>query len=606
MDKEQTGIITEIPEVYEPLFHDDYTYYVFYGGRGGGKTENVAQSLVLLSCMKPLRILCVRESQSSLAESVMRVIEKWIHTLDLSIKYKITGSSIVNVDNGSEFIFLGMRNSNAVNVKSINDINITWIEEAEAFSKRSWTLLVPSVTRTKNPKIIITFNPNREEDIIYETFVKSKPPPSTYIRKLNYMDNPFFANSHLEQIRQHAELTMNADDYNHIWLGEIKKHTEESIFKDCNFTPLDIPYNPDNYSKTVLAIDPATTDKEFSNENGIIIAGKHKTTGEVHILADLSGKMSPNALLLAIDKAYNTYKIDYIVVETNNGGDFIKALIIQHNALYVVKEVRASQDKVNRAMPVSSLMSQNKIHLLHNMPELIRQMKLLTSMGFLGAKGESPDRLDAMVWSIYDLFELKTSNTVNTLFKHDWLIVDYNKNYYSENNAINIALTNIAGYTTMLKFKMHKPTADLARIVFLDAVIANSINNIDFKDVDNILITDLPVNENIYTDVINLQQEMIINPNVNIVFIESSYNSSDKSLDKALLNTTSYFKSSQIITKYVKPRMFNGYTQNLLSAELSSYMLTDLKDTKATLKKQHYLLYVFSDIIHYCFSIPIE
>ena len=406
--------VARIPKLYEPLFTTNYRFYVFYGGRGGGKSENIAQTLVLMAVRSKIRILCIRENQTSLAESVKSLIEKWINELDLYKKFHITGSSI-RCNNGSEFIFMGMRNSNAVNVKSISNINITWVEEAEAFSKRSWDLLVPSVIRTENPKIIVSFNPNREDDIVYKEFIGNTPPANSYIRKVNFEENPFFKDSVLELQRQDDELRLPYEEYAHRWLGELVKHNEDSLFKNCDFTPLDEPFNPSNYTKMVVGCDPATTDKDHSNEYGIVVLGKRKD-GLIDVVDDYSGNMTPLEFALNVCKAKEQYGVNNVVVEVNNGGDFIKATLIQMDPTLNVIEVRAGTDKVQRALPVANLMSIKKLRLLYDLKKLVRQMRLLTVKGFMGSKGESPDRLDACVWGVYYLADIKTRDSINTVF----------------------------------------------------------------------------------------------------------------------------------------------------------------------------------------------
>lgn len=415
---------TQIPSIYKPLFSNDYVFYCYYGGRGGGKTENIAQTLVLLSSNQKVRVLCLREAQTSIADSVKAVIEKWITKLELTERFHITTSSIRCI-NGSEFIFAGMRSHNAINIKSISDIDITWLEEAEAFSKKSWQLLVPSVTRTEKPKIILSFNPNRDDDIVYQTFVSHTPPKQSLVTRINAVDNPFFKGTMLEQIMLDDKERLPPEEFAHIWEGELVRYSEGSLFKEADLTPKELETSV--FSKIVIACDPATTDRNTSNEYGIIVLGKLES-GLVVILDDLSGNMSPYEFAQKVSLAKSLYNCNNVVVEVNNGGDFIKALLLENDAFLNIVEVRAGTDKLHRALPVANLFATRKVSFNKKLEKLERQMRLMTDRGFIGSRGESPDRLDAMVWGCYELFGIKSKEQMNTLFKPEYFEFKHDEN----------------------------------------------------------------------------------------------------------------------------------------------------------------------------------
>lgn len=414
----------KIPAIYKPLldFNDKNSFYVFYGGRGAGKSENIAQSLVIIAASKKVRILCIRETQTSISESVKSLIEKWINALDFSPFFRVTNTHIFCELTGSEFLFMGMRSHTAVNVKSINDISYTWIEEAEAFSQRSWDLLVPSVTRTENPKIIISFNPYKESDTIYKEFITNTPPKNSFIKKVNYTENPFFKNSYLEQLRADDEERLPAEVYRHRWLGEILTNIESSLFKNVDFTPMS--FATSKIVEKIIACDPATTNKEHSNEYGVIVLGKLES-GVVLALADYSSKFTPYEFGAIVNKASSEWGTDCVVVETNQGGDFIKSLLISVNPYLKIAEIRAGAGKAERALPVASLMELRKVCFGVELPQLKRQLELFTTQGYLGLKGESPDRADAFIHGVYFLAKISTKSAISTtLFNNMWFEVD--------------------------------------------------------------------------------------------------------------------------------------------------------------------------------------
>lgn len=389
------NVVASIPQVYKPIMEGKHVFYVYYGGRGGGKTQNIAQCLILLAISKKMRILCLRESQSSIAESVKHTLESWIDTLQLNDEFTIQHNSIT-CSNGSEFIFMGMRSHNAVNVKSIDDISVCWIEEGEAFSQRSWDLLVPSIVRYKDPRIIVSFNPYREDDALYKEFIVREPPANSFIARVNYMDNPFFDNTYLSTQRADEEKRLPAAVYRHKWLGEILAEIENSLWNNGIIQKMVITetFDRNNYTSICIGCDPATTNKDFSNEYGVCVCGITKE-GIIHCIDDLSGNYNPLEFANVVNTAYHNYHADTVIVEVNNGGDFIKSTLLSVSSRLNVLEVRASSNKIQRALPVANLAHMGKIkHINTGFQKLQRQMELTTNKGFMGSTGESPDRLD--------------------------------------------------------------------------------------------------------------------------------------------------------------------------------------------------------------------
>jgi predicted phage terminase large subunit-like protein len=152
------------------------------------------------------------------------------------------------------------------------------------------------------------------------------------------------------------------------------------------------------FVRTVVAIDPAVTATETSDETGIVVAGMAEN-GHVYVLADVSGKMSPLDWARKSVKAYNDHRCDRIVAEENNGGKLVEANLrtILNEVPY--KGVRASQGKRTRAEPIAALYEQGKVHHVGNFAKLEDQM--CTWEPLTGDK--SPDRLDALVWAVTEL-----------------------------------------------------------------------------------------------------------------------------------------------------------------------------------------------------------
>ena len=215
-------MITFAP-AFEELFRP-HRYKVFYGGRGSGKSWSVARALLLLGYEKPMRILCAREIQRSISDSVHKLLCEQIDAIGLSGAYTITRDAI-RCTSGTEFIFKGLR-SNPQEIKSTEGIDICWVEEAAAVSADSWDILIPTV-RKPNSEIWLTFNPLDESDPTYQRFVLNAP-DDAYICKVNYDGNPAFP----DVLKKEMEWLKVRDyeSYLHIWEGEVRKHSNAVIF----------------------------------------------------------------------------------------------------------------------------------------------------------------------------------------------------------------------------------------------------------------------------------------------------------------------------------------------------------------------------------------
>ena len=181
--------------------------------------------------------------------------------------------------------------------------------------------------------------------------------------------------------------------------GEILDDNPNALFHQTNIDQYRIDQTPANMQRVVVAIDPAVTANETSDETGIIVAGK-SNDGQAYILADYTTKSSPMQWAQRAVDAYRTHNADAIVVEVNNGGDMIPTLIAQIDPSVYVKQVRATRGKQLRAEPVAAWYEQGRVHHTNTFDELETQMTSWTP-----DDPKSPDRLDALVWALTDLLE---------------------------------------------------------------------------------------------------------------------------------------------------------------------------------------------------------
>jgi phage terminase large subunit len=198
----------------------------YYGGRGGGKSWGIALALLVIGAQTKKRILCTREIQGSIRESVHKLLCTCIDNNNLGTFYRITRDAIYG-RNGTEFIFRGLKHDPQT-IKSLEGIDICFIEEAQNISNESYEVLLPTI-RAKNSFIVIAFNPNLETDPTYTRWILNERNDQTTI-KVNYWDNKFF-NKELRAEMEHQK-ELDYDDYLHIWEGECKRASDAQIFKN--------------------------------------------------------------------------------------------------------------------------------------------------------------------------------------------------------------------------------------------------------------------------------------------------------------------------------------------------------------------------------------
>ena len=280
---------------------------VLFGGRGSGKSRSVAKLLVLMGTTKKLRILCTRELQMSIRESVHKLLSDMITEAELEGFYAIEKAAIYGV-NGTQFIFEGLKN-NTRKIKSLEGVDICWCEEAESISEESWDLLIPTI-RADGSEIWVVFNPADEMDDTYQRFVA--PHLDTIERegiyqdddilviRMNYTDNPFFP----EELQKEMD-RCKVDDYKkylHIWQGECIADYEDSIID-----PLWVRASIDAHVKLgfkplgikSLGYDPADTGgdaKGYILRHGSVVTDTgHWLTGDITDANDKVFKVAQEA-----------------------------------------------------------------------------------------------------------------------------------------------------------------------------------------------------------------------------------------------------------------------------------------------------------------------
>lgn len=221
-------------------------YKVVVGGRGKGASWGIARALLLMGGERQLRILCSREVQKSIKESVHQLLSEQVSLLDMEAFYEILETEIRG-KNGTEFFFTGLREHTVTSIKSYESIDIAWVAEGQTITKRSWAILIPTI-RKDGSEIWIDLNPEMDTDETYVRFVVSSP-PDCEVMPMTYRDNPWFPQV-LELERRYAKATMTADDYNNIWEGKPRVALAGAIYAQQVLAMqqqgriTQVPYNP--------------------------------------------------------------------------------------------------------------------------------------------------------------------------------------------------------------------------------------------------------------------------------------------------------------------------------------------------------------------------
>lgn len=195
---------------------EPHRYKAFYGGRGSAKSHSFATALVLMAAQKPMRIVCAREIQKSLRESVKQLIEDKIDALGLGHLFDQQEAVTIG-RNGSRFIYMGMwRNPDAA--KSLEGADVFWGEEASAFSARSLRIIRPTM-RKPGSELWFSWNPEFDHDPVDKLFRgEAGAPKDSLIKEVSWRDNPWFADTPLQD-EMEGDYAADPAMAEHVWGG---------------------------------------------------------------------------------------------------------------------------------------------------------------------------------------------------------------------------------------------------------------------------------------------------------------------------------------------------------------------------------------------------
>ena len=213
--------------VFKPLLQPS-RYKGLYGGRGSAKSHFFAELMIENHASRKLDSICVREIQKSLAQSVKKLLEIKIESMGVGHLFEVQ-DSIIKARNGGSILFQGMQNHTADSIKSLEDFDIAWVEEAQTLSQRSLDLLRPTI-RKKSSELWFSWNPEKETDPVDKFLRTEGPPPGSIVIESNYKDNPWFPD--VLQKEMEYDRGRDIDKYTHVWLGGYKKSSRARVFNN--------------------------------------------------------------------------------------------------------------------------------------------------------------------------------------------------------------------------------------------------------------------------------------------------------------------------------------------------------------------------------------
>lgn len=393
-------------------------YVVLIGGRGGAKSHALCTWLNHASFIKGWGFLFTRWTMVSAEKSVIPEFEKICSDLGNDNAFEFQRTQVINKATKNIIDYSGLKpasNSSTGALKSLSSKNIFILEEAEDCPNYEQFDKVDNSIRTiSHPNIVILcLNQGHISHWIYKEFIAEKRTDTlvietTYLDNLKFLDDSFINKAERVKAR-------NLKRYNHIYLNEWKTDVDGALWLDRDITPYRITLEDFlklTIKRAVIGYDPAVTDTDKPqidriastgndpDEDGIIICCQC-TDKHFYVIGDKSRRGTRSHIAQLLSNLYHSESLDLIVVEKNNGGDFIPALIKStDNGKYVrTKTVSATKGKIIRAQPIQARYELGEVHHVGHFPEL--ELEMTTYVPDIGLP--SPNRMDALVWGFTEL-----------------------------------------------------------------------------------------------------------------------------------------------------------------------------------------------------------
>lgn len=345
-----------------------YREFIFYGGRGGGKTYDLTQFFLYKAITEKCRILCLREFSNTNKSSLVSEFKNVIFHNDLEAEFKdkliigkkeqaikIMATEIVFKHNGSQILFAGINDNTVMNLKSISNINFAWIEEASFLTEYAYNILKPTI-RAENSKIFYSFNPQKKDDFIYQKVLNAHQDELLKAVKVTYADNAYFP-SVLEIDRLQNKKTMPRELYNHIWEGEPLELNDAQVINTDLFNYYDkIDFS---FDEVFICADTAYSKKESADFSVIGCFGSKD--GKVYFLRLYRGRWDFNELLEILKSAYawccDEYQAPKSVIIEKKASGISLLQELQRTTNLPLREITPKTDKFSRVSDILSDLS---------------------------------------------------------------------------------------------------------------------------------------------------------------------------------------------------------------------------------------------------------
>lgn len=400
-------------DIYLPVFNTDRRRVILYGSRDTGKSHFIAQKLVY-DCLtlKYFKCVFVRKYYKTIRESQWSKIKSVISQFGLSVEFQFNRNpvEIIHLPTGNRFIGIGMDDPDKA--KSLDDPTHAWYEEADQIKEDDFDTFTLSLRNSKGIAIreFLSFNSGNPKHWIIDRFfppykkfakeIERKDGLHTFIKSTDstavilhtcYKHNQFMTPDRValyEQMKEKKPRTYKVKG-----LGLFGRDNEGALWSDKLIDDNRVNFHPDLY-RLCVALDPSASDKKDSDEAGVIAAGKSYDQ-HYYILADRSGIYSPKEQATEAIKLYYELNADALVVEKNNGGDWLETVIHDIDPNINVVMVWASRGKATRAEPVVNLYENGFVHHVKRLDDLETEQT-----EWVPKEGRSPNRVDACVWAI--------------------------------------------------------------------------------------------------------------------------------------------------------------------------------------------------------------
>jgi len=398
-----------IDEKFETVYEGLTNYYIFTGGRGGGKTFVAKDIAIRATYEKGHKILATRYSMNSAKKSIIPEYKGVIESFKAESDFRVLESEIINVHTNNQIIFSGIKTQSGnqtAKLKGIPDLTMWIYDEFEEEPNENNFDTIDETVRSKNAKnvVILILNPSFKSAWYYKRWFEPHNLPNeftgvignvTYIHH-NYLDNIENLSDKFLAKAESVRLT-NPLRYNHRYLGHWLDDAEGLLWNRSILDRQRVRVAPE-LVRVIVSIDPAVTKTMDSDETGIVVLGK-SANGHIYVLEDISGKYSPLEWATVANQAYIKWNCDAYVAEKNQGGDMVMAVIRQVDKTNRIILVTATKGKALRAEPIYSLYEQGKIWHVGMFPKLESQMVTFNP----DSNKDSPDRVDAMVHGATEL-----------------------------------------------------------------------------------------------------------------------------------------------------------------------------------------------------------